>query len=104
MTTHMNTSIAEALLDDMQNCLSLAEDVKKHEAAKARYSELRDRLSERDADLVAVMDVMWKAVLSGRRSAFFWEGMCDAEQQLTERIAESHAQLRQNHLRLIQEQ
>jgi hypothetical protein len=103
MTIH-NSSASELLLEEMQACLTLAEDTRTHEEADARYNQLRDRLIADESDSVAMLDLMWKSVLSGRRSSFFWQKMCDAEQKLTERMAESHVQLRQNHLRLLQEQ
>lgn len=90
--------------EQLQACLSLAHDVSTHSDAEDRYTRLRDRLVEENSDVAVVMDLMWKEILSSRRSAFFWEEMCNVEQRLTERMAESHVQLRQNYLRLMQEQ
>ena len=90
--------------EQLQACLSLAHDVSTHGDAQDRYARLRDRLIEGDSDMATVMDLMWKEILSSRRSAFFWEEMCNVEQKLTERMAESHMQLQQNYLRLVQEQ
>ncbi|MEM7771159.1 MAG: hypothetical protein AAGA75_25965 [Cyanobacteria bacterium P01_E01_bin.6] len=91
-------------LDEMQSCLAAAAEVKTHSEAEECYVQLRDRLVDKDSDVAVVMDLMWKELLSGRRSACFWEGMCDAEQKLNESLAENHIQLRQNYMRLMQEQ
>lgn len=91
-------------LEQLQTCLSLAKHTATHQEAEERFLKLRDRLVEEGSELATVMDVMWKEILSSRRSAFFWEEMCNVEQKLTERMAESHVQLRQNYLRLVQEQ
>ncbi len=99
-----NSSISLQPIDQLHSCLSLTQNVATHGEAEERYSQLRDRLFAEDPDAAIVMDAMWKEILASRRSAFFWEEMCNVEQKLTERMAESHVQLRQNYLRLVQEQ
>ncbi|WP_154655044.1 hypothetical protein [Prochlorothrix hollandica] len=47
---------------------------------------------------------MWQELMRARRSAILLQKSCDRERGLTDRMAESHVQLQQNYLRLIQEQ
>ena len=101
---HPSTSTSTSSLDALQHCLSLAQDVANHQEANSAYAALRDRLQSDDPQAVELFDVMWREVLASRRSAMFWEELCNVEKGLTDRMAESHLQLRQNYLRLIQEQ
>lgn len=91
-------------VEQLQACLLLTQNTANHEEAEEQYRQLRDRLIADHAELASILDLMWKELLASRRSAFFWEEMCNVEQRLTERMAESHVQLRQNYLRLVQEQ
>jgi hypothetical protein len=91
-------------IEELQVCLSLTQNTANHQEAEEQYKQLRDRLVGEDDDVARILDLMWKEILASRRSAFFWEEMCNVEQRLTERMAESHVQLRQNYLRLVQEQ
>ncbi|NJN21931.1 MAG: hypothetical protein HC812_13035 [Leptolyngbya sp. RL_3_1] len=51
-----------------------------------------------------MMQLLWREYVASRRSATFWQELCQVEKHLSERITESHIQLRQNYLRLMQEQ
>ncbi len=96
--------VASQAIEQLQACLLLTQNTTNHSEAEERYRQLRDRLVGEAAGVAPILDLMWKEILASRRSAFFWEEMCNVEQRLTERMAESHVQLRQNYLRLVQEQ
>ncbi|MGB3491458.1 MAG: hypothetical protein WBA57_01935 [Elainellaceae cyanobacterium] len=91
-------------LHQMKQCLSLAQDVSTHAKAKESYRHLRDRLADDTPEAAELMDLLWTEILSSRRSAMFWEELCNVEKKLTDRMAENNMQLRQNYIRLVQEQ
>lgn len=94
-------------LNQLKRCLALAQEVPTHAEAKETYSDLRDRLiasNPETPEILELMDLLWAELLSSRRSAMFWEELCNVEKKLTDRITESNIQLRQNYIRLVQEQ
>lgn len=99
-----NLTNQNASVHQLQQCLTLAQDVTKHNEAKETYLGLRDRLLSEHPEATPLIDLMWQEILVSRRSAMFWEEMCNVEKKLADRMAESHLQLRQNYLRLVQEQ
>lgn len=104
MTHFSNPSVQSDRLDQLKQCLSLAQDVSTHAKAKERYNDLRDRLAGDAPGMAELMDLLWTEMLSSRRSAMFWEELCNVEKKLTDRMAENNIQLRQNYIRLVQEQ
>ena len=92
--------------DTLQECLILCQEPKTEELANQKYQQLRDRLllESVNTQVLELLDLLWSANLSNQRSAAMWQHMCHTEQQLTDQMAESHVQLHQNYLRLIQEQ
>ena len=87
----------------LQECLSLAQDVTCHADAERLFLDLEAELSADEATR-EVLTELWKNVLAARRSAAFWEQISDVEKNMSEQLASSHLQLRQNYLRLMQEQ
>ncbi|NET08708.1 MAG: hypothetical protein F6K09_09450 [Merismopedia sp. SIO2A8] len=88
----------------LQDCLRLVKDIHSHEQADQMYQALRDRLVVEQPDAVELMDMMWKTLVASYQSAALWEKLCQSEQQLTDRMVESHVQLQQSYYRLVQEQ
>ena len=86
----------------LQECLELAREITQHQAAIAKFTQLRDSIVHDEAtkDLV---DGIWAEVLAARRSSAFWQQMSDVEKDVSERLAQNHVQLQQNYLRLMQE-
>ncbi|WP_448562261.1 hypothetical protein [Trichothermofontia sp.] len=95
-----SASPAEAL----QTCLSLAADLEQRAAAEVAFEQLRDCVSGDREAASELMNLLWKELLAARHSASFWRKVADVEKEISERLAASHAQLQQNHIRLIQEQ
>ena len=100
--------LKHSLLEDsgsqLKQCLSLAQEISHHGEASQEFDRLRDRVMAECPQSAELIDMLWTEVLAARRSATFWREMCDVEKQLSERIAQSHSQLKQNYLRLMQEQ
>jgi len=90
--------------EQLQTCLSLAEDLEQRAAAEVAFEQLRDRASVDQADAAELINLLWKELLAARHSASFWRKVADVEKEISERLAASHAQLQQNHIRLVQEQ
>lgn len=88
---------------DLQACLSLSKDPTAHTEANDRFRDLLDHLAENEATAEA-LGVLWRELLAARRSAAFWQQLSDVEKELSDRLAETHVQLQQNYLRLVQEQ
>ena len=71
-----------------------------HDQFKALLSQI-----EADAPAVApLLEQLWKEYISVKRSADFWQVMSDAEKGLSEQMSATNIQLKQNYMRLIQEQ
>ena len=92
------------LLNQLKSCLSLARDLPNHEAATATFETLKEAIAAQQPQLEEALQLLWDELLAARRSATFWQEICDVEKELSERIAANHVQLRQNYLRLMQEQ
>lgn len=98
------TLSTQTQVSQLQACLSQARELAKHGEASQAFTQLRDRIGATDAAAATLLDLLWTEVLAARRSATFWQEICDVEKQLSDRIAANHVQLRQNYLRLMQEQ
>lgn len=100
----MVQAVSQTLLTELQACLRLTQDVSNHSEANQAFEQVRDRVAARDPQSGELLELLWNELLSARRSTVFWQELCDVEKQLSQRIAENHSQLRQNYLRLMQEQ
>lgn len=67
------------------------------------FSELIDSLEPGSA-AAELISMLWKEILTSRRSAAFWQQISDVEKAMSEQLVQQHLQLQQNHLRLMQEQ
>lgn len=97
---------SSTVISVLQRCLDLAKDPKTTALADETYHQLRDRLQIEGTNdqILRLLDLLWESNRSSQRAAAMWQHMCHTEQQLTDQMAESHVQLHQNYLRLIQEQ
>lgn len=91
-------------IEQLQACLSLAKDPSGHAEAVQKFEQLRETLAKSDPGAAEMLNLLWHEVLTARRSATFWQEVCNVEKELSERIAASHIQLKQNYQRLMQEQ
>ncbi len=100
----MKSAIAPPLAETLETALKLAQDVQTHAEAHETFNKLYEALREQSPEVANLMQTLWREYVTTQRSAAFWQELCQVEKHLSERIAESHLQLRQNYLRLIQEQ
>jgi hypothetical protein len=100
----MTKTVFQMPAETLQSAIKLAQDVKTQEQAHSTFNALYDDLCEHDPETAAMMQMLWREYVASRRSAAFWQELCQVEKHLSERITESHIQLRQNYLRLMQEQ
>lgn len=98
MTQSSSNPIAQ-----LRKCISLAQEVANHPQANQAFEQLRDSLTTENPQTVELMELLWQEVIAARRSADFWHEMSNVEKDLTSRMMENMAQLRQNYLRLMQE-
>lgn len=99
----MSDSLTPNQIEQLQSCFALAQDPRTHAAANQGFTELLDSVAD-DSPAFELLKLLWKEVLTARRSAAFWEQISDVEKEMSERITQDHLQLHQNYLRLVQEQ
>jgi len=100
MTYASSDSMTQALAE----CIALLQDLQTHAAAQAAFDRLQAQIAEVDPAMANLMGMLWREAVAGRRSAAFWQQICDVERDLSENLSANHFQLQQNYLRLMQEQ
>jgi len=101
----MSTDLSsQETLDQLKLCFRLAEKVHTHGEAKQAFNLVRDRVNDAYPDAVELVDMLWQELISAQRSAIFWQELSDMEKHLGEKLAENQVQLKQNYMRLVQEQ
>lgn len=94
-------SLLEVTLD---GAIALARDSKNYPQATAQFEALLAQVEPAHPEVAPLLKSLWKEYLSTQRSSAFWQTMSDAEKDLSEKMSESNIQLKQNYMRLIQEQ
>jgi hypothetical protein len=101
----MTQSVTPAeYLAELQACLAMAEDISLHPQANAAFSRLLERLTAENPLAAQLTTLLWQDVIAARRSALFWEHLSEAERGMADQVMADQVQLKQNYLRLIQEQ
>ena len=100
----MNKTITQPPTKALETAVKLAQDVETQNEAHATFNELYENLRSSDPDLATMLQILWREYVTSQRSITFWQELCQVEKHLSERITENHLQLRQNYLRLMQEQ
>jgi hypothetical protein len=100
----MNTTATKSTVAALTTAIKLAQDVKTQTEAHAAFDELYETVRSEHPELATLLQMLWREYATAQRSAAFWQELCQVEKHLSERIAESHTQLRQDYLRLVQEQ
>ncbi|EDX87150.1 hypothetical protein S7335_4857 [Synechococcus sp. PCC 7335] len=94
-------SLLEVTLD---GAIALAKDSGNYRQATVQFEALLAQIDSEHPEIVPLLKTIWQEYLSAQRSATFWQNMSDAEKDLSEKMSESNIQLKQNYMRLIQEQ
>lgn len=100
----MSSSCSDALSLALKGAIALTGDVKTHPDANQAFEELIAQLPAEHETEIQLLQQLWTAYISTRRSARFWEEMSDVEKAMSDRMAQANIQLQQNYLRLVQEQ
>ncbi len=88
----------------MSGAIALAKDGKNYSQATEQFEALLSQMKSESPMAVTLLKQLWKEYISVQRSAMFYESLSDAEAGLSEKMAQSNIQLKQNYMRLIQEQ
>ncbi|TVQ08282.1 MAG: hypothetical protein EA368_12180 [Leptolyngbya sp. DLM2.Bin27] len=88
----------------LQAAIDLAQQVQQHPEANQAFQEMLGDLSSQNPIAADLMAQLWQEYISSQRSSLFWERLSEVEKNLSDRMSESHIQLKQNYLRLMQEQ
>jgi hypothetical protein len=97
-------SLSPDLSTRLQDAINLAQQVEQHPEANQAFQEVLGDLSSQNPVAADLMAQLWKEYISSQRSSRFWEHLSEVEKNLSDRMSESHIQLKQNYLRLMQEQ
>lgn len=88
----------------LQLALDLAQTVETHSEASHLVQTIVADLQGQSPEAIALFEQLWRAYISSQRSSQFWQQISEAEKHLSDRLSASHVQLKQNYLRLMQEQ
>lgn len=100
----MDKSATETRIDVLRAAIALTRDVANHPQAHNTFDDLKASLGNADPETVEMLALLWRELISTQRSVAFWQEISQVEKNLSERITENHIQLKQNYMRLIQEQ
>ncbi len=102
--TSADGSTTPDLATRLQSAIALAQAVETHGEASQLIHDLVADLQDQSPEAIALFQQLWTAYISSQRSSQFWQKISEAEKQLSDRLSASHVQLKQNYLRLMQEQ
>jgi hypothetical protein len=88
----------------LQSALDLAQTIETHGEASQVIQAIVADLQDQSPEAIALFTQLWQAYISSQRSSQFWQQVSEAEKNLSDRLSASHVQLKQNYLRLMQEQ
>ncbi|HSM80783.1 MAG TPA: hypothetical protein VLS96_03810 [Nodosilinea sp.] len=88
----------------LQDAISLAQQVQHHPEAHEAFQAVVAELSTQSPLAADLLQQLWQEYIGTQRSSLFWEQLSEVEKNLSDRLSESHIQLKQNYLRLMQEQ
>lgn len=97
-------AISPDLSSRLQNAISLAKQVDQHPAAHQTFQDVAEGVRAENPQAADLLEQLWKEYIGSQRSSLFWEQLSEVEKNLSDRMSESHIQLKQNYLRLVQEQ
>ena len=100
----MNKTVTQAPVQALEAAIRLAHNAETQREAHTTFGELYEDLRGQNPELATLLQMLWREYITSQRSVAFWQELCQVEKHLSERITENHLQLRQNYLRLMQEQ
>ncbi len=100
-----NEQVSKSLLEvTLEGAIALAKDNNNYPQATTQFEALFAQIESDNPDIAPLLKTLWKEYISAQRSATFWQSLSDAEKGLSEQMSASNIQLKQNYMRLIQEQ
>lgn len=94
--------------DDLSSLLkqatTLAKEVSTHPQSREQFEALYQQIRAENEVHAELLKQLWEELLVCRRSATFWQEMSDVEKAMSDSMAQANIQLKQNYLRLVQEQ
>jgi hypothetical protein len=97
-------SPANDLSAQLQAAINLAQNVQHHSEAHEAFQAVAAALRAENPVAADLLQQLWHSYISTQRSSLFWEQLSEVEKNLSDRLSESHMNLKQNYLRLMQEQ
>lgn len=98
-----NTS--QSLLEvTLSGAIALAKESGNLTQANEQFDALLKQVEADSPAVAPLLKQLWKEFTSVQRSAAFWQVMSDAEKDLSDKMSATNIQLKQNYMRLIQEQ
>ncbi len=88
----------------LQDAISLAQKVQQHPEAHQAFQQVLAELEAESPLAAKLLEQLWREYIGTQRSSIFWEQLSEVEKNLSDRLSASHIQLKQNYLRLMQEQ
>ncbi|MGK7901761.1 MAG: hypothetical protein AB4352_10170 [Hormoscilla sp.] len=88
----------------LRACVERARDISDNAKASGDFAQLCDRLAAENPQAAELLEILWNEFVAANRSATFWQQISDVEKKLSEQMAQTNVQLKQNYLRLMQEQ
>jgi hypothetical protein len=95
-SSELETQLAEAI--------ALVHSQQNYEQANDSFASLLARIETESPTTAPLIKRIWEEFVRAHRSATFYESLSDAEAGLADKMAKNSIQLKQNYLRLVQEQ
>ncbi|MGB3574249.1 MAG: hypothetical protein WA783_22265 [Phormidesmis sp.] len=103
--TSESTPTTKNLLEvTLSGAIALAKSGDSYGQASEQFEALLSQVEAESPAAAPLLKRLWQEYLSVQRSAAFWEVMSDAEKDLSDKMSATTIQLKQNYMRLIQEQ
>ncbi len=103
--TSQSTPAAPSLLEvTLSGAIALTKSGDNYDQANEQFEALLSQVETESPTVAPLLKRLWKEYTSVQRSAAFWEVMSDAEKDLSDKMSATNIQLKQNYMRLIQEQ
>lgn len=99
----MTQSSSPNPVTQLKRCLALVQNIDTHDEAEQMFEQLYESLVEENPQAAELMEILWREVITARRSSTFWRQTSDVEKAMADKMMQNLVELRQNYLRLMQE-
>jgi len=88
----------------LEGAIALAKEGNTMPQATEQFNALLQQVERDSPTVTPLLQKLWDEYLSAQRSATFWQSLSDAEKELSDKMSATTVQLKQNYMRLVQEQ